>query len=43
MSALGERTLVLLLTDTESLETMVKHGVNPVIVPTPFFRDVLAW
>lgn len=43
ISALGEKTLVLLLTDTESLETMVRHGVNPVIVPTEFFRGVLTW
>lgn len=43
MSALGERTLVLLLTDTESVEVMVRHGVNPQILPTAFFREVLVW
>ncbi len=43
MSALGEKTLMLLLTDTESLEVMVRHGVNPVIIPTIPFREVLVW
>lgn len=43
ISALGERTLLLLLTDTDSIETMVKHGLNVKIVPTPQFREVVTW
>lgn len=43
MSALGEKTLVLLLTDTDSVEVMVKHGLNTKIVPTERFRPVVQW
>lgn len=43
MSALGEKTLMLLLTDTESVEEMVRHGLNVKIVPTDRFRPVVEW
>lgn len=43
MSALGEKTLLLLLTDTESLEVVVRHGLNPKVVPTVAFREVMTW
>lgn len=34
---------MLLLTDTESVEEMVRHGINVKIVPTVPFREVVAW
>ena len=43
MSAMGERTLVLLLTDTESLQVIAREAVDPVILPTVGFRAVLDW
>lgn len=43
MSGLGEKTLMLLLTDTESLQAVVKDGMQTVVVPTPQFRPLLDW
>lgn len=43
MSALGEKTLMLSLKYTESIEEMVKHGLNVKVVPTPAFREVVTW
>lgn len=43
MSALGERTLMLSLKYTESVEELVRHGFNVVVVPTIGFREVVAW
>ena len=43
MSALGERTLMLSLKHTESVEEMVKHGLNVKVVPTEAFREVVTW
>lgn len=34
---------MLLLTDTESLEVVVRHGLNPKVIPTIPFREVLSW
>lgn len=43
MSALGERTLVLLLTDTESLQDIAREGLSPKVIPTPTIRPILEW
>jgi len=41
MSALGEKTFMLLLTDTESLEVVFKDGMPTVVIPTPAYRPVV--
>lgn len=43
MSALGEKSLMLLLTDTVSVEAMVRQGFNVKVVPTVPFREVVTW
>lgn len=43
MGALGEKTLMLLLTDTDSLQVVARDGLNPVVIPTAVFRPVLEW
>lgn len=43
MSALGERTLMLSLKHTESMEEIAKHGLNVKVVPTERFREVVEW
>lgn len=43
MSALGEKTLILLLTDTESLQHVVRDGMPTVVVPTPQLRPIVDW
>jgi len=43
VTALGEKTLMLLLTDTDSLQEVAKDGLNPLVIPTPAFRPVLEW
>lgn len=43
MGALGERTLMLLLTDTDSVTHMAREGLPPQVIPTIKFRDIYAW
>lgn len=43
VSALGEKTLMLLLCDTESLTELARDGLNPIVLPTVKFREVLTW
>lgn len=43
MSALGERTLLLLLTDTDSVEQLAREGLDLDVVPTQDLRPVVEW
>lgn len=43
MSALGERTLMLSLKYTEAIEEVVRHGLNPKVVPSEALREVVTW
>jgi len=43
MSALGERVLVLHLTDPEALGVLAAAGLDPVCLPTERLRPVVAW
>jgi KaiC/GvpD/RAD55 family RecA-like ATPase len=43
VSALGEKTLMLSLKHTESVEEIAKHGLNVKVVPTGVFREVVEW
>lgn len=43
MSALGEKTLMMLLTDTDSVEFIVRDGLNVAVIPTIDLRPVVEW
>lgn len=43
MSALGEKTLMGLLVDTESVEVLVREGLDEECIPTVQFRTVVGW
>lgn len=43
MTALGEKTLMGLLVETDSLEVLAREGLDPRVVPTAALRPVVGW